>query len=132
MKTTFGDSYSIESVKKMLNLKELNFFKTERFYHLSDGTTTDVPVLMCRAENTEENGLPTVKTKNGKTIVPLRLSYEVAMDAKAFKAKEENKGKKYSPSRPLQVLVIDVTDDEGEVISSYSSICFGGTPTLTL
>ena len=91
MKTTFGDSYSIESVKKMLNLKELNFFKTERFYNLSDGTTTDVPVLMCRAENTEENELPTVKTKNGKTVVPLRLSYEVAMDAKAFKAKEENK-----------------------------------------
>ena len=28
--------------------------------------------------------------------------------------------------------IIDVTDDEGEVISSYSSICFGGTPTLTL
>ena len=54
------------------------------------------------------------------------------MDAKAFKAKEENKGKKYSPSRPLQVVVIDVIDDEGEVISSYSSICFGGTPTLTL
>ena len=132
MKTTFGDSYSIESVKKMLNLKELNFFKTERFYHLSDGTTTDVPVLMCRAEDTEDNGLPTVEAKNGRTIVPLRLSYEVAMDAKAFKAKEENKGKKYSPSRPLQVLVIDVTDDEGEVISSYSSICFGGTPTLTL
>ena len=132
MNTTLGDSYSIESVKKMLNLKELNFFKTERFYHLSDGTTTDVPVLMCRAEDTEDNGLPTVEAKNGRTIVPLRLSYEVAMDAKAFKAKEENKGKKYSPSRPLQVLVIDVTDDEGEVISSYSSICFGGTPTLTL
>lgn len=132
MKTTFGDSYSIESVKKMLNLKELNFFKTERFYNLSDGTTTDVPVLMCRAEDTEENELPTVKTKSGRTIVPLRLSYEVAMDAKAFKAKEENKGKKYSPSRPLQVVVIDVIDDEGEIISSYSSICFGGTPTLTL